>query len=500
MSEGAWENAISAQKINIGFNGVPILKNVDFSLRRGEVHAVVGSNGAGKSTLMKILCGVYHPQGGAIRFFNNPIDLTSPGVASKAGLEMVFQELSLIPTLTVAQNVFLKHHPYRRGPFIDDRRANNEAAKLLEIVGVGTSTAPTDIVEELSSGQRQVVEIVKALASNPKIIILDEPTASLSVAEIEGVFKVIRNLKERDISVIYITHYLQDLFKICDRVTVLRDGEVAMNCPIGETSLAKIVTAMVGDTRKVKKQKKEAQAFASAKTLLEVNNLSTKKVKNISFKVQQGEIVGIAGLLGSGRSELFDALYGIDHLHGGEILVNGKQLQLHNSSAAIDAGVALVPENRRTRGLIVDFSVTENIILSILDRLTKRFLLNKAAMSEHVGGMIKNLDIKTQGGNQKVRFLSGGNQQKIVVAKCLSTKSRLLLLDDPTFGVDIHAKGEIMAIIKEFVSRGNGAIFVSSEFNEIIEFCDTIYIMKQGKISTRLDNSITEDQLLYQVQ
>ena len=491
--------AIKAEKINIGFDGVSVLKDVDFSLQSGEVHAVVGSNGAGKSTLMKILNGIYRPTSGALYFFGVPQTLKSAEDARRVGVAMVYQDLSLIPTLTVAQNVFLSHYP-RRGVLIDDRRCNRITAELLESVGVASGASPTDVVGTLSSGQQQIVEIIKALSANPRILILDEPTAALSVKEIENFFAVIRGLKRRGISVVYISHYLHDTFKICDSVTVLRDGVVATHCATEDIGMFELVKEMVGDKPTEMHWNKRKPVAPHEKPLLETCGLSTARVKNISLKVHRGEVVGIAGLLGSGRSELFDALFGMDRIKGGEIYLAGKSIQIRTPTEAIKAGISLVPENRRKRGLILDFSVRENAVLSTFARFTRWFLLNIRALAVLVNSYIKSLDIKARSQNQLVRFLSGGNQQKVVVGKCLATESRVLLLDDPTFGVDISAKQEIMSIIRNYVGQNNGAIFVSSEFKEIAEFCDSVYVMKRGEITNHFNTALSEKELLFCVQ
>ena len=493
-------NAIEAKSVHIGFNGVSVLHNVDFFLKSGDVHAVVGVNGAGKSTLMKILSGVYRLSSGTIKFFGKLTDLDSPLAAQKAGVAMVYQDLSLIPSLTVAQNVFLLHHPYRIGVIIDSKRTNKRTAELLQEVGVEANISPDDLVENLSPGQRQIVEIVKALASDPKILILDEPTASLSVKEIEGFFEVINRLKERGISIIYITHYLQDVFKICNAITVLRDGKNVISCAVNEINLAELVKHMIGSDSTQAVWKKRAPISPDETPIFEARDITTTHIKNINLKVHKGEIVGIAGLLGSGRTELFDALCGVDRITQGELLIDNVPQKVNSTSKAVKAGISLVPENRRERGLILDFSVQENIILSTLDRFKKRMILSIKEIVSHVMEKIQSLNIKTQDKSQLVRFLSGGNQQKVVVGKCLSAKSRLLLLDDPTFGVDVRSKQEIMSIIRDFVGEENGAVFVSSEFKEIADFCDSVYIMKRGEITEHFSKTLTEEELLYHVQ
>ena len=313
--------AIAAQDICIAFDGVPILKKVNFTLQAGEVHGVAGSNGAGKSTLMKILNGVYAYDSGQLRVFDRSVRFTSPQMARRAGIAMVYQDLSLIPTMTVAQNIFLHQAPYRRGPLIDDRRCNQKALELLASVGVEADTSPQARVEEISSGQKQIVEIVKALAHDPKILILDEPTASLTQTEIERLFAVVRRLKQRGISIVYITHYLRDIFAICDAITVLRDGETVFVQKTQVTTVSRVVDELVGQATE-SFQWPRRDGLRTGTPLLSVDRITTERVHEVSLDVYRGEIVGIAGLLGSGRSELLNALYGVDRIIGGAVRLN----------------------------------------------------------------------------------------------------------------------------------------------------------------------------------
>jgi len=491
--------SIDASQICISFDGVPILQNVDFRVKAGEVHALVGTNGAGKSTLMKIINGVYQKDSGTISLFGKETEYGTPEEARKEGIAMVFQDLSLIPSLTVSENIFLQTHPFRKGPLIDDKTGFKKAEELLALIGVEAEISPSDPVENLSVGKQQIIEIAKALSHNPKVLILDEPTASLSSAEIDRLFDVIDTLKKKGISIIYITHYLQDIFKICDSLTLLRDGKIVFRKETSEIDLSFLVDAMAGtETGEISWNRNKVPREGTP--LLEVRNLSTSQIDNISLKIYPGEIVGIAGLLGSGRSELLQALFGIDRHKEGEILVDGQPVDISSSTRAIENGISLVPENRREQGLVLDFTVSENVILSIFNRLKKFIVVDREKTGNIVKHYIKSLNVKTRGPGQLVRYLSGGNQQKIVVAKCLASDSRILLLDDPTFGVDIHAKHEIMKIIADYASKGNAVLFISSEFNEIANFCDSVYIMKKGCVTEFLSDSVSEDDLLFKVQ
>jgi ribose transport system ATP-binding protein len=493
------EYAIRAEKINISFNGLQILYDVDFSVKKGEVHALVGTNGAGKSTLVKIINGVYKRDSGTIYIDGNPVNYENPKGAREAGIAMVFQDLSLIPSMTVAENIFLNSNPYRKGLLIDDRKNAQKTKELLELIGVDTEIQTRDVIENLSIGKQQIVEIAKALSGNPRILILDEPTASLSNTEIERLFKVIDNLRQNRISVIYITHYLQDIFKICDSLTLLRDGRTIFRHKTDKITINDLINAMVGTETKSFSWNRR-QGLRKGKPILELKNLSTKKINSVSLSVYPGEITGIAGLLGSGRTELFKAIFGIDKVTGGELFIDGVKAVITSPMNAINRGIALIPENRREQGLILDFAVSENIVLSIFDRLRKFLLINDKKTLELTNNYINALNIKTHGARQFVRFLSGGNQQKVVVAKSLASNSRILLLDDPTFGVDVHAKQEIMKIIHSYAEQGNAVLFVSSEFNEIANFCDSIYVIKKGCITDFITEQLNEDELLYKVQ
>lgn len=493
------EYAIEATGITIGFNGVNVLHGIDFKVRKGEVHSIVGTNGAGKSTFVKILNGVYKKDKGSIKIFGEETEYSTPDAALSKGIAMVFQDLSLIPTMSVSQNIFLKNNPYRIGFFIDDKVNARETKSLLAQIGAEDEIDPSTLVSEMSVGHQQLVEIAKALASNPRILILDEPTASLSTTEIERLFTVIRRLQKNGITIIYITHYLQDVFKISDGVTLIRDGKVAFSKSTKEIDLKELVNAMTNNSGALVSWNRD-RSKREGRSLFETKNISTRHINDVSLALYPGEIVGVAGLLGSGRTELLRALFGIDKISSGKVFLDGKEIHLSSSSDAIRNGISLVPENRREQGLVLDYSVSENVVLSILSKIRKILFIDEAKKVSLTQKYITQFGVKTQGPEQIIRFLSGGNQQKIVVAKCLASKSRVLLLDDPTFGVDLQAKREIMKIIHDYAKLGNGVIMISSEFNEIADFCDAIYIMKKGRVSELITDRVDEDTLLYKVQ
>jgi ribose transport system ATP-binding protein len=498
------ETILEMTKISKSFSGIQVLREVDFSLHKGEIHALIGQNGAGKSTMMKILYGVYKKDGGKIIIEGRETNLNTPIGARHHGISMVFQEFSLVPSLPVFQNIFLTKEPRSGGLFLDDKKCVEEAKKMLKTLEINIEIDPKENVENLSIGEQQLVEIVKAMMDRPKILILDEPTASLTYAEIKILFNVIRKIKERGISIIYISHYLRDIFEICDRVTVLRDGQKIITENVGSTSLEAVIKAMIGKQFTDSGRSAFSAINRNGAPLLEAKDLSSDKITDVSFKLWSGEILGIAGLLGSGRTELLYAINGIHHRKSGEIFLNGELLNVRSTKESIKAGIFLVPEDRRNQGLIIDFSIGENMILPILKKLKRYLFINETGGRVIANEYMKKLSIKGKDLKQEVKYLSGGNQQKVVVAKGMISKSKVLLLDDPTFGIDVQSKREIMKIIREFVVEGNGAVFVSSELEEMAEFCDRILIMQKGRIVQDIYNDekcrVKEEDLLKMIQ
>ena len=495
---------LECRQICKSFGGVTVLNNVDFILEKGEIHALVGQNGAGKSTLMKIINGVYTRDSGDILIEGKEQVYKSAQEARKAGISMVFQDFSLVPTLTVSQNIFLARELSGGRVVLDDRRMEEITQKLLDSIGIDISIHPREHVENLSVGSKQLVEIAKALSTDSKILIFDEPTASLSQAEISSLFSVIQNLKKKGISIIYISHYLKDIFKLCDSVTVLRDGVNVLSRPISETSLEEVIDAMVGKKLGNRASWERSQRKEEEKPLLSVRNLSTNSIHQISFDLWPGEIVGLAGLLGSGRTEIFKALFGLDPIKNGEIFIQGKKSTILSVPDALKYGLGLVPEDRRNQGLIMDFSINENILLPLMNKLTQLILINDHRGKEISQKFVSDFKVKCDGIEQQVRYLSGGNQQKVVVAKNVANQPKILLLDDPTFGVDIQSKWEIMNIVKEFARLGNGVLFISSEFGEVASFCDRVLVVKKGEITETIVNSdeqtLDEEVLIKMVQ
>lgn len=491
--------AIEVRKIKKGFDGNPVLKDVSFTLKVGEVHALVGQNGAGKSTLVKLINGFHQRDDGEIKVFGKASRFASPKQAQLEGISMVYQDLSLIPSLSVADNIFLTEQS-KKSALISNRERVKQAQPFLDMLDVDIS--PSQKVETLSVGEQQFIEIAKALAMNAKVLVLDEPTASLSSNEINDLFKVISTLKEKGISIIYITHYLSDIMRICDAVTVLRDGYTVLEIQTKDTTIDELVEAMLGNKTSTNLTwERQALTQPYHTPLLELKNISTAELDDVSLTVMPGQVVGLAGLLGSGRTEILEAIYGLTPLTKGTLLVNGKEVKISSPRHAIETGINMVPEDRRSQGLVLDFSVEDNVLMASFDRISRSMVLDKSKGQMIVENTIKKLGVKTTGASQSVRFLSGGNQQKVVIGKCLSTDAKILLLDDPTFGIDINAKYEIMKIVNQYVAQGNGVIFVSSEYAEVGSFCDVIYVVNKGRIVNHYSGQrMTEEELLAAVQ
>lgn len=470
---------LEMRNIEKSFGTITVLNKVDFTLRRGEVHALMGGNGAGKSTLMKILTGVYTMDAGSIEIESRAVHINNASAAKRAGIAMIFQEFSLIPTLTVAQNIFLNSEPRVGSLFLNDRAANRTARAVLE--DLGEDISPTTLVSDLSAGMMQMVEIAKALAQNAKILIMDEATASLSEHETETLFKVVRRLKASGISIIYITHRMAEIFELCDRVTVMRDGEAKLTQPCSSLTIPELLESMLGASSASAFTWHHRDVAIGGQPVLEVNNLSLPpRVTDVSFKIYAGEIVGLAGLMGSGRTEIAETIFGRRTAASGEVIVNGNPITAQD--AAIKAGVALVPEDRRQMGLVLDHSVQSNIMLPSLDRFSKGPWVTDGSAAVVVRQMISRLRIKTENPAKIVRLLSGGNQQKIVLSKWLVRNPRLLILDEPTIGVDVGAKGEIASQIRALADAGAAILVISSELEELLVLSDRLLILHDGHI------------------
>lgn len=466
--------------ISKSFPGVKVLEQVDFTLHRGEVHALMGENGAGKSTLMKILGGIYSKDSGSTTINGNVYDIASPSMAQDLGIVIIHQELNMVPHLTVMENIFLgREFTYGKSKLINWRRMRQESHRYLSQLGLNID--PGTLVNELSVGQQQMVEIAKALSMKAEILVLDEPTAALTDREIEALFLVIASLKEKGVGMIYISHRMEEIFRICDQVTVMRDGHYIGTEYIANTTMDHLVKMMVG--REIKDRFPKVKVTLGEEKLT-VNGLTQKgKLHDISLSVRAGEIVGIAGLMGAGRTELAKALFGVTPIDRGTISINGKPVSIHKPIDAIHAGIGLITEDRKDEGLLLPLSVNDNLALPNLKILSSFGFMNRSKERELSDSMIKKLLIKTPNSEQKVGSLSGGNQQKVVIGKWLATNPQVLILDEPTRGVDIGAKKEIYDLMNELVSQGVAILMISSELPEVLGMSDRILVMHEGKIS-----------------
>jgi ribose transport system ATP-binding protein len=467
------------RSIGKAFSGVRALDQVSFDVRNGEVHALVGENGAGKSTLIKIMSGVYQLDEGELWIDGQHRRFASPFEALQAGISAVHQELSMEPYLSVAENIFIGRQPVNRFGMIDYRALNRAAGELLGQLGIALN--PTQTLEELSAAQRQMVSIARAISIQARIIILDEPTAALTGRETALLFDIIHRLKQRDVGVVYISHRLEEIFSLADRVTVLRDGKHIATSDINDLTLDQIVSMMVG--RDISDLFRKEQVPIGA-PVLEVKNLSTPGVlENISLTLRAGEIVGVAGLVGAGRTELGRAIFGADRLSQGEIWLLGQPVHLRSPGDAIRSAIALVPEERKQQGLVVDLSVNENIALPNLKRLFPKGWLRPRKVADLSREYVERLDIRTPSIDQRVKYLSGGNQQRVVLSKWLASSPKVLILDEPTRGVDVAAKADIHHLMCQLAEQGVAILMISSDLPEVLAMSDRILVMHRGRIA-----------------
>lgn len=473
------------------FPGVKALDGVNLELYEGKVMALMGENGAGKSTLMKILSGVYKKDGGQIYYKGNLADIKGPKDAGEKGIAIIHQELNLLPDLSIGENIFLGREP-KKGLRIDFNKLYSDSDKLLKKINVETSSK--ELVENLSIAQQQMVEIAKALSLDAQIIIMDEPTDALTDKETESLFNVINELKNEGKAIVYISHRLKEIFEICDDITVLRDGKYVGCESISNLDEDKMIEMMVG--------RKLTDQFPRLKTemgdvVLKVENLSNEYVDDVSFEVRSGEILGISGLMGAGRTELAKTIYGHFKKTSGKIYKKGKLIENKSAQDGLKNRIAYVSEDRKGDGLILDLSVKENMAISSLNRMSSFFKIDKKKELARVKDYIGRMNIKTPSENQLIRNLSGGNQQKIAIAKALMTHPDVLILDEPTRGVDVGAKKEIYDLINEFKSQGKAVIMISSEMPEILGLSDRILVLSQGRITGEFDiESATQEAIL----
>ena len=461
------------------FPGVLAVDEVDLQILPGEVHAVAGENGAGKSTLMKVLSQVERPSSGEVEISGEPVVFHGPRYAQSLGIAMVYQEFALASHLSVAENLFLGHEP-ARGGFINRRAEREEAEELLERVGLKVD--PSRLVSSLTVAEQQRVEIAKALAIDAKVLILDEPTATLAEKEIEGLFELIRELASRGIAILYISHRLDEIFRIADRVTVMRDGKVVDTVPASELDEEKLVRLMVGREVGNLYPKPEAKI---GDVVLRVEGVTRGNVlKNCSFEVRSGEILGFAGLVGAGRTELARAVFGADPIDSGRVELDGRELRIESPQAAINAGIGYLTEDRKGEGLALQLGVDQNITLAHVP--ARAGFLNLGTERQIARRRRDELNIRTPSIRQKVQLLSGGNQQKVVVAKWLETRARVLFFDEPARGIDVGAKAEMFGLIGDLAEEGRAIVLISSYLPELLNMCDRILVMREGRVAGTL--------------
>jgi hypothetical protein len=486
---------LSMKGITKSFSGVAALKNAALDLKAGEVVALMGENGAGKSTLMKILTGIYSKDSGEIQYMGQEVCFKGPAESEEAGISIVHQELNMMNDLTVAQNLFIGREEMN-GFLIDDKKMNEKARELFKVLKIDIN--PAEKIGNLTVGKQQMVEIAKAISSKAKVIIFDEPTAALTDSEIEELFKVIRDLKKQGTGMVYISHRMDEINVISDRVIVMRDGEYVGTLITKECSKDDIIKLMVG--RAIFGEPKTASNVAKdAPVVLKCENLNRgKAVKDVSFELRKGEILGFSGLMGAGRTEVARLIFGADKKDSGKIFINGKEVTINTPEDAVAHGIGYLSEDRKRYGLIVDKSVEENTVISSLNDFVKGIFIDKAKSKEVSKKYVESLKTKTPSVSQLVKKLSGGNQQKVVIAKWLVRNSDILIFDEPTRGIDVGAKSEIYALMEKLAKEGKSIIMISSELPEVLRMSDRVIVMCEGRITGILDIAEANQEVIMQ--
>ena len=483
------------------FGGVLALRDVSLDLRPGEVHALVGENGAGKSTLIKVLTGVYRPDAGDVCFDGERMSFGSPRAAQDAGISTIYQEIDLIPLRTVAQNIFLGREPRNRLGLIDRARMRRESGEILGRYGLDVDV---DVpARSLGVAVQQMVAIAKAVSRQAKVVVMDEPTSSLEGREVRQLFEVIAKLKAEGVAVLYVSHRLDELYELCERVTVLRDGEVVHAGKLDDLPRLELIAAMLGrEVSEVEAQAAQAHgADGSGRgrdPVLEARDLSDRPApRDVSLTVHRGETIGLTGLMGSGRTETARAIFGANPPDHGTVLLEDRELKLRSPADAVPEGLAFLPEDRKADGIFPELSIRDNIIAAALPRLSKRGVFSRKAADELVETFMKRLKIKASSADQEVGELSGGNQQKVLLARCLCTEPKVLILDEPTRGIDVGAKVEVQTLIAELADQGLGVLMISSEPEEAVESCDRVLVLRDGAVVGMLEGEqLTEDRLV----
>ncbi|MDH6670589.1 ribose transport system ATP-binding protein [Paenibacillus sp. LBL] len=489
------EVLLQMEGITKEFPGVLALNNCQFELRRGEVHALMGENGAGKSTMMKILTGVYQKDEGTVTYQGKPVELTNPKAAQDAGISMIHQELNLAPDLTVAQNIFIGREPRRRlRLFLDNQALHRQVKALFQRMGLDMD--PAVQVSELTVAKQQMVEIAKALSYNADVLVMDEPTAALSETEIEDLFRIIRQLRADGVGIVYISHRMDEIKRITDRITVMRDGQYIDTVLTAEVTTQDIISKMVG--RQIYETSKPEAAAGERETVLEVKGLNQgRALRDISFTLRKGEILGIAGLVGAGRTELARAIFGADRIQSGEIYIHGSRVKMRGPHDAVRLGIGYLSEDRKRYGCVVDLDVKSNVVIaSYPEFLRPGGWMNTEKIRKQAEDMVERLKVKTPHVDQEVKFLSGGNQQKVVIGKWLTRDCDILIFDEPTRGIDVGAKSEIYRLLNELAAQGKSIIMISSELPEILRMSHRILVMCEGRITGELDHEEATQEII----
>ena len=486
---------LTMKGIDKSFPGVHALDHVDLEVRKGEVHALMGENGAGKSTLMKVLTGIYHKDSGSITYEGKEVEFTNPREAQDAGIVIVHQELNMMGHLTVAQNIFIGRE-FMNGKLIDDKKMNDEAKKLFDQLGIDID--PKETMSRLTVGKQQMCEIAKAISHDAKVIIFDEPSAALTESEIEELFKIIRDLREKQLGIVYISHRMDEIKVITDRVTVMRDGGYVGTLITKDSTKDDIINMMVGRVI-YEDPKTESQVAPDAPVVLKVEHLNAgRMVKDVSFELHKGEILGFSGLMGAGRTETARALFGADPKESGDIYVNGKKVEIKSPQDAVKCGIGYLSEDRKRFGIVVDKTIAENSTMASLENFMKGIFIDKKKEKNVAEEYVEALKTKTPSVDQLVVNLSGGNQQKVVIAKWLVRNCDILIFDEPTRGIDVGAKSEIYHLMNELVAQGKSIIMISSEMTEILRMSDRIVVMCEGRKTGELGiEEATQERIMH---
>lgn len=487
------EVILTMKEIDKSFPGVHALDHVNFEVKKGEVHALMGENGAGKSTLMKVLTGIYTKDSGSITFEGKEVEFHTTREAQDAGIVIVHQELNMLGHLTVAQNIFIGRE-FKKGIYIDDKKMNEEAAKLFDKLHIDID--PTETMSNLTVGKQQMCEIAKAISHEAKVIIFDEPSAALTEAEIEELFKIIRDLREQNLGIVYISHRMDEIKVITDRVTVMRDGSYVGTLITNECTKDDIINMMVGRVI-YEDPKTESSVPKDAPVVLKVEHLNAgRMVQDVSFELRKGEILGFSGLMGAGRTETARAIFGADPKSGGDIYINGQKVVINSPQDAVKCGIGYLSEDRKRFGIVVQKSVAENSTMASLENFVKGLFINKKNENKIAQDYVDSLATKTPSVDQLVVNLSGGNQQKVVIAKWLIRNCDILIFDEPTRGIDVGAKNEIYKLMNRLAEEGKSIIMISSEMTEILRMSDRIIVMCEGKKTGEIDISEASQEII----